>query len=424
MKKPFFIWSEDGTSLPLAIKLKREGHPVLFFTRAPEPRDAGRGLVPKTTTPEPQKNAVVIFDCVGHGAETAGAVFRRRGFPVIGGNRFAHDLEADRPEGAKIMKAGGISTPETHPFRNVATAIRFLEGEEGAWFVKVSGDTVESSTRDAPSSEEMIRFLRWVDSKGKVEPFELQRKIIGTEVSLNGWFDGEKFVPPFDITLEDKHFLAGGRGPRTGCEYNVVYHAQDDALASLTVLRIEDRLRDEGYVGPVDQNSLVDAEGDPVGLEWTARLGFDATQAWMRLFEGTLGEQLESFARGELKQWEPSVTGLSGTLRLSIPPYPTWEPKTIAKQQGLPLDRRVTTDLAYDPIDVMLTPDGPAAAGGSGIIGTVAATGELDKIRSTTLAEASAIKATVTDVQYRTDAFAGIQERLDALTKLKLSGRA
>jgi phosphoribosylamine-glycine ligase len=420
-KTPFMFWSEDGSTLPLALKLKREGHPILFYVHALEARDGGRGLVPKTTTPEPPKGSVVIFDCVGHGAETAGAVLRKRGFAVIGGNPFSHDLEADRPEGSRIMKQAGISTPETHPFRSIPTAIRWLETQDGPWFVKVSGDSVESSTCEAPDPETMIRYLTWVESRGKVQPFEIQRAITGTEVSCNGWFDGEKFVPPFDITLETKYLMAGDVGPRTGCESNVVYHAQDDALASLTVLRIEDRLRREGYVGPVDQNSLVDGDGDPVGLEWTARLGFDATQAWMRLFGGTLGEQLDAFAHGRLTKWEPARHDLSGTLRLSIPPYPTWEPKLIVKQKGLPLDRRVITDHAIDPVDVMTTPEGPTCAGGSGIVGTIGATGEqIDALGDALLGVAATLS--IPTLQYRHDPLAGVAERMAALKKLKLAG--
>ena len=187
-KTPFFFWSGDGSLLPLVLRLKAEGHPVSLYVHNLEARDIGRGLVPKTTSPEPPPRSVVIFDGIGHGA--SGTVFRKQGHPVIGGNSFDVDLEKDRQEGLRVMQQVGIRVPETHPFRSLLTATRFLETHPGAWFVKVSGDQLESATYNSPDSATMVRYLQWCDTKGgKVEPFALQKKAAGTEVSLNGWFD-------------------------------------------------------------------------------------------------------------------------------------------------------------------------------------------------------------------------------------------
>src|SRR5262249_33138263 len=147
-------------------------------------------------------------------------------------------------------------------------------------------------------------------------------RIEGTEVSCNGWFDGQKFVPPFDFTIEEKRFMPGKLGPRTGCESNIVWLAQDNTLPEISVKPLENILRREGYVGPIDLNSLILPSGEPVGLEWTARLGFDATQAWQALIP-RLGEQLAEFLSGGLREWEHS-DDLSVTIRISMPPYPSW----------------------------------------------------------------------------------------------------
>src|SRR2546422_4157146 len=50
----------------------------------------------------------------------------------------------------------------------------------------------------------------------------------------------------------------------------------------------------------LDLNMIVTEKG-PLGLEWTARLGFDASDALFRLLGPTLPEQLEAFAFGDLK---------------------------------------------------------------------------------------------------------------------------
>jgi hypothetical protein len=36
----------------------------------------------------------------------------------------------------------------------------------------------------------------------------------GIEVDVEGWFDGQRFVPPFNLTFEDEKFLAAGHGWR------------------------------------------------------------------------------------------------------------------------------------------------------------------------------------------------------------------
>lgn len=412
-KTPFHFASGDGSSFSLAMKLKREGHPVTWHAK--HAKHLGKGYLP--IAEKAPRGSVVVFDVTERGDE--GQAYRKAGHRVIGGNPFDKPLEIDRAFGAKVMRSAGIKVPETYPFHDIPSAVKFLDGVEGAWFVKVSADVGECSTYDAPDPEGMIRYLEWVESTGKVDPFELQRKTSGIEVSCNGWFDGQDFVPPFDLTIEEKKFLTGGAGPRTGCESCVVWHASNSKLAERTVKRIAGVLRKEGYQGPIDLNSLLDPQGEPIGLEWSARLGFDSTQAWMHLFEGDLGEQLEAFAEGDLPEWEPSDRRhLSGTLRVTIPPYP--HDKNHEKARGLPLDPRLVTDLALDPTDVMKGPDGlPVAAGSSGIVCTVNFTGhKLDHLQAHTLDIAKSLQ--IPQAQFRMDPISRAPRDYAALEKLGL----
>ena len=56
---------------------------------------------------------------------------------------------------------------------------------------------------------------------------------------------------------------------------------------------------------------------------------------------------LDAFAHGDLPEWEPTdVSLLSGTLRVTIPPYPAEDKKGHTKAAGLPLDPRVMSDEA------------------------------------------------------------------------------
>jgi phosphoribosylamine--glycine ligase len=199
----------------------------------------------------------------------------------------------------------------------------------------------------------------------------------------------------------------------------VVYLADDDKLADITVGLMEDVLAEEGYVGPVDINSLIDKDGTPQFLEFSARLGFDATQAWMRLIpEGELGEQLEAFVAGELERWEPVPHTLSATLRLTMPPYPNWDKKMVGKAQGMPLDYALLDDEMIDPIDVM---QGPVAAGAGGVICTVGALGlSITGLRKELLARAEMLE--IPDKQYRNDPLARVPRDMQALESLGLLG--
>ena len=145
LRRPVFVWSDFGDSLFLAIRLQEEGARVTFYTKKPDAKWVGRGLVNTVSEPKVPEHALVIFDAVGYGAQ--GAALRKAGHPVIGGNAFDHDLEVDRTAGADIMARAGILIPETHHFDNVKDAIEFLEDEDGKFYMKVSGEQVTESDR-------------------------------------------------------------------------------------------------------------------------------------------------------------------------------------------------------------------------------------------------------------------------------------
>lgn len=403
--RPFHLISDDGNTLFLARWLEDAGAPVTLDVISPAGRHVGRGLVPLAGSSDISRDAVVIYDGIGHG--TLGRFLRGRGQAVIGGNLYDRTLELDRLAGAAVMTAHDIEIPPTHAFPSIRAAQAFLENHPGAWFVKVSGNQAESLTHNAPTAHAMIRYLEWAKGQpGSRDAFELQRKVTGTEISCEAWFDGQRFVPPYNCTFETKKFLTGDLGPRTGCEANVVWMADEDSpLHALTVLRLEDTLRRKGYVGPLDINLIVTDDGVPYGLEWSARLGFDASAAYLRLLKaGTLADQLASFAEGTLERWElEDPEALSLTLRVTTPPYPVADSKVAATMRGLPLDPRLLEDPLIAVDDVMRGPDGlPVLAGRDGFVGTVGAVGRsLPQLRYLVLDLADALE--IPSKQHRTD---------------------
>src|SRR5438552_1008109 len=218
MTDRFWMHSSAGDGAFLTPLLRAEGAPTTLYTVAPEARDVLRGYVPRQTVADVPKGAVILFDDVGHGR--LGSFFRGRGHPVIGGNPIDRAWEIDRLHGAKMAERAGITVPETQAFTTIRQAIRFLEGEEGEWFVKPSGNPLAScALTQSGEAAKLVRRLYAVDRKGAQDfpALVLQKAVEGLEIDCDGWFDGEAFVHPFFSTLEDKRLMDGDRGPRTGC---------------------------------------------------------------------------------------------------------------------------------------------------------------------------------------------------------------
>ena len=378
----FFGISDWGDLLGLFRLLKSEGHTVQLHVKHPEAKDVGRGLVDLAKFPAPPPGAIVIFDHAGAG--TLGQQLRAKGHPVIGGNPLDKELDLDRTKGTAHFTAAGIKTPDTHTFTSMAQGRAFLATHKGQWFWKPNGNLSCSTTYNGKDAAQLARFLAWAETHIQgIKGFELQKKVDGTEVSVEGWFDGTRFVPPFNSTIEDKKFLAGDLGPRTGCQTNVVWPWETDTLPERTVARLEKTLKAAKYVGPIDSNLIVDADGTPYGLEWSPRLGFDAIQALCCLLD-PVGDQLEAFARGSLKEWSLKP-GLALTVRMSTPPFPA-ERDAITKKpratplpvHGLPLDPKLCdTPGRIFVDDVMLGKDGqPALAGRDGNVCCVGLRGD------------------------------------------------
>lgn len=321
MSQSFYIHSDAGESCFLARRLLTEGHRVKIFIKAPRSRQVGLGWAPRVNVFAPARSDVVIFDMVGAGAEADR--LRRRGYKVIGGSQFADLHEINRAQGLSLMTHVGISTPQTWSFMDVKEAKKLLmEQEDTKWFFKPEGDADAHLTYGSIGREDM---LDWLDYAKVTKGFVLQKKAEGSELSLEGWFDGSRWVLPFNSTVEDKKFMAGNAGPNIGCAGNVVwaYRESRPTLASKTVVRLQNILAEARYCGPVDLNMIIDAKGEPQGLEWTMRFGYDALAALSMLNVGDLGEQLGAFAEGSLHEFEIAADEMAMTMRVTMPPYPS-----------------------------------------------------------------------------------------------------
>ena len=199
---------------------------------------------------------LVLADCVGWGRQQD--LLRASGVPHLGFNATLDRVEVDRAKGMELFATAGITIPETVEFGSKAEAIA-LPAEQGwgdGWVIKPSGNLANDTTRTVKEPGLWERACQPLSDHCNGIA---QRLVSGIEVSTEGWFNGTRFLQPFNHTSEEKRFLAGGLGCNTGCMGNVVLQAKTggNRLTRATVEPLAQFLALIGYRGPFDVNAIV-----------------------------------------------------------------------------------------------------------------------------------------------------------------------
>src|ERR1700679_584656 len=119
----FFILSEGGDGLGLALRLQAEGHKVSMYIRDPELETRGENLVEKSRSPS--FNPVILADCTGSGSILD--TYRDASIPVFGGSQLADRLESDRKFASGVFKSCKIKEPRSQEFNNWEEAKAFVQ---------------------------------------------------------------------------------------------------------------------------------------------------------------------------------------------------------------------------------------------------------------------------------------------------------
>jgi phosphoribosylamine--glycine ligase len=390
--------------------LKNAGHEVGVFIRSSKSRMNFQNLLLKFDKRDQwelwvDKNTTFIFDTNGGGVMADR--LRTQGYKVFGGSVFADTLELDRDAGFEFMKQVGIKLPHTEGFLDWESGKTFARGhKDSRWVFKPSGDLADNDavgsyvSSDPEDLCDMMDYWAGVHS-GSVE-FVLQEFLEGVCISTEGWFNGEDWMTPFNHTVERKQIANDNLGPSCGCSGNAVWgwfygsnHVIEQGIKLMGPV-----LREFGYVGPIDLNTVVNEKG-VFALEFTPRFGYDALPAFLQLYNGDFGELMVSLAAGDRPKEMSLKRGYGSALRISVPPYPSEEFKHVG---GIPIrgwEKEHRSNLFF--YEVMLTDDGKFVT--SPAYGAVAAiTGY-----GMTLEEAFEIpydlarKARIPEKQYRTD---------------------
>ena len=320
--------SYTGYGFHFVLRLLEEGHKIDTFLTEPDYENILGGIIPAPYIrprgakgyPNYGKYDLSLFDLTGRERQSE---YSSSLCPTIGDGAFNCAAEDDRMFGLEVMAEAGIQVPPYERFTDTGAAKVHIRKSNKRFVYKPDGgqDNDTDTTYVAASPEDMLACIDKLYAKTKGSPFVLQEFIKGTEVSVEGYFNGDEFYL-VNVTLEEKKFMNGNHGPNTGCAGNLVFHLSESSeLFKQGLGRMRDYLRSVNYTGMIDLNTIATDSG-LYGLEWTPRFGYDASATLFQMYGGNLGEMFHKTATGRVpdESWRGDF---AVGVRLSIPPYPT-----------------------------------------------------------------------------------------------------
>lgn len=380
--------TKDGTYLPFAVRCLLEGAEVRACWTKPRKSQIGVGMVDELPLGKlaAWKPDAVIVDCTGMGK--IADRLRISGLPVYGGSDLADLLEFERDKVLDVLEHAGIDVPETYSTRNVSQAIAHVRKKGKAFVIKLDGEKGAGSslTYVGQSSEDVIEMLETYSGKIGGALINLQTKVQGVEISTEGFFDGQKFLPGlWNHTLERKKFMTGDIGPNTGCAGDVMWWTATNKVIEQGIKKLEPLLKEMEFYGQIDLNTIVErtfsaSKKDPEfkvwGLELTPRFGINASVTLMQLVDQPMSRYFQQAARREVKNIQKEK-GYALSVTLSIPPHPNKSAEIPSK--NIPVLFPISLLDRVNPLDMWWNKDHFESAGDGGWICSPAGTGSTVK---------------------------------------------
>jgi phosphoribosylamine---glycine ligase len=323
----FLFVSISGLIGDIAWQVVKEGHEVRYFIEQISERDIADGFVPKTDNWERDidwADVIVFDDVLGQG--TKAETLRKRGKLVVGGTSYTDKLEDDRSFGQAELKKAGVNIIPYEDFDSFDKAIAFVESNPARYVIKPSGEAQNIKrllfVGEEDDGQDVVRMLEAYKRafSEEIKQFQLQRRVTGVEVAVGAFFNGREFVYPININFEHKKLFPGNLGPSTGEMGTSCFWSPPNKLFNATLKKLEARFAEEGYVGYMDLNCIVNANGI-YPLEFTARFGYPTISIQQEGMLTPIGEFFYALARGE----NPKLRVKSGFqigVRVVVPPFP------------------------------------------------------------------------------------------------------
>ena len=326
-KRKFLFVSLTGLVGDIAWQVRKEGHEVRYFIGDPEEKDIADGFVPKTEDWEKDvdwADVIVFDDTLGQGEKAV--ALRERGKAVVGGTPYTDRLEDDRSFGQEELKKAGVTIIPYRDFDNFDDAITYVQENPSRYVIKPSGAAGNVKRRlfvgDEEDGGDVVRMLEAYKKafSDEILVFQLQKRVVGVEVAVGAFFNGKSFVYPINTNFEHKKLFPGNSGPPTGEMGTTMFWSEPNKIFEQTLLKMEPKLAEEGYVGYIDVNCIVNNNGI-YPLEFTSRFGYPTIFIQQEGMISPIGLFLDDLAHGR----DPKLKCKSGFqvgVRIVMPPFP------------------------------------------------------------------------------------------------------
>lgn len=331
--KKFLFVSIDGLIGDIAWQIVKEGHEVKYYIENPEDKEVTQGFVPMIDDWKKEvdwADVIVFDDVLGQGKKAQ--KLREQGKFVVGGTPYTDQLEDDRSFGQEELKKHGVPILPYKEFTSFDDAIQFMKNNPGRYVIKPSGQAQNIKgllfIGEEEDGKDVIQVLddykkAWAK---KIPVFQLQKRITGVEVAVGAFFNGKEFIYPVNVNFEHKKLFPGNLGPSTGEMGTVVFHSDPNRLFNSTLKKFESKLAEEGYIGYIDINCIVNSNGI-YPLEFTSRFGYPHISIMQESMITPIGDFLYELARGDKPQLKVK-SGFHIGVRLVVPPFPFTDKET------------------------------------------------------------------------------------------------
>lgn len=276
---------DEGPGVNLALRAQEWGHSVKYWlppNRKQQRYRFGEGLLKRVREWEPLMDSSDLIVMTGNTVTGFPQYMEKfepyfeQSYPLFGANLDSAKLELDRLQGQTVLETAGIQVLPYVVVDDLNDAINYVvKNGEPICIKPWGGEEDKSMTCVANSPEEAIFHLeRWRD-QGLQSKLMLQQKAEGQEIGIAGWFSPQSgWLRMKEESWEHKRFLNDELGQNTGEQGTVIRHVAESLLFDRILRPLTDYLYSIGYVGDCSINCIVDPEGIPWPLEFTARLGW------------------------------------------------------------------------------------------------------------------------------------------------------
>ena len=332
-KKNFLFVSIDALITDIAWQVAKEGHNVKYFIEDKTQKEIGDGFVEKSEDWKEDSDwaDVIVFDDVlGQGKKAQ--KLREEGKKVIGGTPYTDKLEDDRAFGQDELKDRNITIILNKNFTSFDEAINFVQENPGKYVIKPSGEAQNIKqllfVGEEEDGKDVVRMLE--DYKNvwakKIKEFQIQKKVTGVEVAVGAFFNGKEFVYPISVNFEHKKLFPGNIGVSTGDMGNTGFWSEPNRIFNSTLKKFEPKLREEGYIGYIDINCIVNIHGI-WPLEFTSRFGYPTISMQQEGMLTPISQFFYDLADSKLKKFKARSGFHIGT-RVVVPPFPFKDKET------------------------------------------------------------------------------------------------